>query len=77
MKMTEIVLNIPDNKLPFFIQLARELDFIVIDEKKTSKKLTAKQKKLVEDFRVGLQEVDLHTQGKIKLKTAQQLLNEL
>ena len=75
--MTEIVLNIPDNKLPFFMQLARELDFIIIDEKKTSKKLTAKQKKWVEAFKTGLNEVDLHMQGKIKLKTAQQLLDEL
>ncbi|MFI5195525.1 MAG: hypothetical protein ACHQD8_00410 [Chitinophagales bacterium] len=38
---------------------------------------TAKQKKWVNDFRTALNEVDLHTKGKIKLKTAQQLLDEL
>ena len=31
--MTELTINIPDGKLPFFYLLARELDFVVIDEK--------------------------------------------
>ncbi len=57
--------------------LAKELDFVVVDEKKTGKKLTAKQRKWVEDFKASLNEVELHTQGKIKLKTAQELLDEL
>ena len=75
--MTELIVNIPDSKLPFFMQLAKELDFVVLDEKKTAKKLTIKQKQWVNDFRTALNEVDLHTKGKIKLKTAQQLLDEL
>ncbi len=75
--MTELTLNIPDSKLPFFIQLAKELDFVVVGKKKTAKKLTTKQQKWVDDFRTALDEVDQHTKGKIKLKTAQQLLNEL
>jgi len=75
--MTEIVLNIPDSKLPFFKELAKQLDFAVVGEKKTRKKLTAKQKKWVDDFKEALNEVELHAQGKIKLKTAQQLLDEL
>ena len=49
--MTEIVLNIPDSKLPFFKELAKQLDFAVVGEKKTKKKLTAKQKKWVDDFK--------------------------
>jgi len=75
--MTELIINIPDSKLPFFMLLARELDFVVVDEKKTAKKLSAKQKKWVADFQTSLHEVELHTQGKIKLKTAQEFLNEL
>jgi hypothetical protein len=57
--------------------LAKELDFVVIDEKKSAKKLTAKQKKWVEGFKAALTEVELHSQGKITLKTAEELLNEL
>ncbi len=75
--MTELTVNIPDSKLPFFMLLAKELDFVVVDEKKTAKKLTAKQKKWVEGFKASLNEVDLHTQGKIKLKSAQEFLDEL
>jgi len=75
--MTEVVLRIPDNNLPFFMQLTKELDFVVVDEKKTVKKLSAKQKKWVEGLVAGLKEVRLHQEGKIKLKTAKELLNEL
>jgi hypothetical protein len=75
--MTEITLNIPDSKLPFFMLLANELDFVVINKKKAANKLTSKQKQWIEDFKTSLHEVDLHTQGKIKLKTAQEFLDEL
>jgi hypothetical protein len=75
--MTEVIINIPDSKLSFFMLLIKELDFVVVDKKSTEKKLTAKQKKRVNDLRTALNEVDLHTQGKIQLKTAEQLLDEL
>ncbi len=75
--MTELTINIPDSKLPLFFLLAKELDFVVVDEKKSAKSLTAKQKELINDFKASLSEVDLHLQGKIQLKTAEQLLNEL
>lgn len=74
--MTELTINIPDHKLPFFMMLARELNFVIVDEKKTSKKLTAKQKRWVDDFKTSLDEVELRTQGKIKLQSAEELLNE-
>ena len=40
------------------------------------KKLTAKKRKWVDDFKNSINEVDLHLQGKIKLKTAEQLIGE-
>lgn len=75
--MTELTISIPDSKLPFFYLLAKELDFVVVDEKKTMKKFTAKQRKWLEDFKTSLNEVELHLQGKFKLKTAEQFLDEL
>ena len=75
--MTELTLNIPDEKLPFFILLAKELNVTVIDEKKKRRKLTPGQKEWVGDLQKALHDVDLHMQGKIKLKTAEQLLDEL
>lgn len=75
--MTELKINIPDKRLPFFMLLAEELDFVVVEKKKLEKKLTSKQKKWVDDFKRSLDEVDLHLQGKIKLKSAEEFLNEL
>ena len=49
----------------------------MVNERKAATKLTAKQRKWVENFKASLDEVDLHLHGKIKLKTAEQLLNEL
>jgi hypothetical protein len=75
--MTELTVNIPDSKLPFFIQLAKELDFVVVDKKSTRKKLSAKQQKWVKGLSDALNEVEAHASGKKNLKTAQQLLNQL
>jgi hypothetical protein len=75
--MTQLTINVPDEKLPFFMLLAKELDFVVLDEKKVVSKLSAKQKKWIENFGTALQEAEQHATGNIKLKTAEQLLNEL
>ena len=75
--MTELTISIPDSKLSFFCLLAKELDFVVVDKNKKTKKITTQQKKWIEDFKTSLNEVDLHLQGKIKLKTVEQLLNGL
>lgn len=75
--MTQLILNIPDDKVPFFKQLADELKIDVVVKEKKAKKLSPKQKKWVDDFNKALEEVDLHSRGKIKLKTAQQLIDEL
>lgn len=71
-----IVKNIPENKLGFFIELVKNLGFSV--EKTTvEKKLTKKQQEIITELKDSLNQVDLHLQGKIQLKTADQLLNEL
>ena len=76
MIMKQIVLNIPDNKFQFFLELLSNFDYIKIAESKTPK-LSAKQKEFVEDLKESLKEVELHRQGKIKLQTAREFLNEL
>jgi hypothetical protein len=75
--MTELKVHIPDRKLPFFLLLAEEMGFVVVEKHKTTRKLSTKQKTWVEDLKTALHEVDLHTQGKLQLKSAEQLLNEL
>jgi hypothetical protein len=72
--MKQVVLNIPDNKYTFFMELVKNLDFVRVNEEV---KLTKKQKKFVEGTKNSLEQVEQHIKGKIKLKTAEQLYNEL
>ena len=72
--MKQVVLNIPDNKYNFFMELVKSLDFVRVNEEV---KLTKKQKKFVEGTKNSLEQVEQHLKGKIKLKTADQLYNEL
>lgn len=69
--MQRIVLDIPDNKFQFFIELINNLGF------KEVMRLTKEQQKFIDDLKNSLKEVELHRQGKIKLQNARDFLNEL
>jgi len=72
--MKQVVLNVPDNKYPFFMELVKSLGFVKVpDEAKLSKT----QKEFVEGTKNSLKQVEQHLKGEIKLKTADQLFNEL
>ena len=72
--MKQIVLNIPDNKYPFFMELVKSLSFVKVPDEA---KLTKKQQEFVEGTKKSLEQVEQHLKGKIKLKSADQLLDEL
>jgi hypothetical protein len=72
--MKQIVLNVPDNKYPFFMELVKSLGFVKVSEEL---KLDKKQKEFVEGTKTSLKQVEQHLKGEIKLKTAGQLFNEL
>lgn len=72
--MRQIILNIPDKKYPFFIELIKSLSFVKI-YKET--KLTPKQEEFVEGTKDSLVQVEHHLKGEIQLKSADQLFNEL
>lgn len=72
--MKQIVLDIPDNKYPFFKELIKSLGFVMV---KNEPKLTKKQQKYVNGLKSSIDQVEQHMHGKIKLKTADQLLDEL
>jgi len=72
--MKQVVLNVPDNKYPFFMELLKSLGFVSITEEA---KLGMEQKEFVEGTKNSLDQVEQHLKGKIKLKTADQLFNEL
>ena len=62
--MQRVVIDIPNNKIKFFLELANILGF------KKIKRLSNKQKEFVDDLNDSLDEVEQHTQGKIKLQSA-------
>ncbi len=72
--MKQVVLNVPDNKYPFFMELVKSLGFVKVPEEI---KLDKKQKEFVEGTKNSLEQVEQHLKGEIKLKTADQLYNEL
>ena len=69
--MQRVVIDIPDNKFKFFMELVNNLGF------KKVRKLTIQQQEFIDDTRKSLKQVEQHLKGEIKLKSADQLLNEL
>lgn len=71
--MSQVILNIPDNKVPFFIELVSNLKFvkkIEIDDEPT-------KEQILNNIKTGLEEVKLFKQGKLKTTSAKDFLNEL
>ena len=76
--MTQLILNIKnENKLPFLKELLKRMEFVEVIDSADKKKLTAKEKKILKGLEDAVVQVNLHKQGKIKLKTVQQVLNDL
>lgn len=73
--MSHLILNIKDqSKLTFLMELLNRMEFVEIVE---PKKFTSKEKKILADLDEAVNQVKLHQEGKIKLKTIQEVLDEL
>lgn len=68
----QVLVEIPDNKATFGLEVLRSLAFI-----KKINTIAPEKISLFEDLKEAAKEVKLHKEGKIKLKTAQDLLDEL
>lgn len=68
----KILIDIADNDASFAMKVLKSLSFV-----KKAKPMNASTTQLWEDLKEAAEEVRLHKQGKLKLKTAQDLLNEL
>lgn len=68
----KILLDIPDNEASFGMKVLKSLSFV-----RKAKPMTDASVALWNDLKDAASEVRLHKQGKLKLKTAQDLLNEL
>ncbi|MBY0436395.1 MAG: hypothetical protein K2U26_20050 [Cyclobacteriaceae bacterium] len=70
----KVILDIKENsRIPFFMELIKSLDYIrVVKEVKDEKK-----SQMMADLAEAFHDVKLHEQGKKKLKSAKELLNEI
>lgn len=68
----QVLVEIPDSKAVFGLEVLRNLAFI-----KKAKPMIPENSSLWKDLQEASNEVKLHKQGKIKLKTARELLDEL
>lgn len=68
----KVLIDIPDNKATFGMKVLRSLSFV-----RKAKPISVSTAGLWDDLNEAAEEVRLHKQGKLKLKTAQELLNEL
>ncbi len=68
----QVLVEIPDNIAIFGIKVLKSLAFV-----KKVKPMSKESSMLWEDLKSASSEVIQHKQGKIKLKSAQQLLDEL
>lgn len=68
----KVLIDIPDNEAVFGMKVLKSLSFV-----KKAKPMSVTSAKLWNDLKEAAEQVRLHKQGKIKLKTAQELLDEL
>lgn len=74
--MRQIILEIPDNKFQFVIDLLSHFKFIRF-KKKNLPAPTDHDVQFVKGLKSALDEVELHLQGKKKLKKGKDFLNEI
>jgi len=67
----KVLLDIKDNKAEFVMELLDSLSFVKAEPLSTTKA------QFLKEFKQAANEVSLAKQGKVKLKTAEQLLDEL
>jgi hypothetical protein len=68
----KVLLDIPDKEADFAIKVLNSLSFV-----KKAKTMSSSSIALWEDLKDAAEQVRLHKQGKIQLKTAEELLNAL
>ncbi|MFB9844886.1 hypothetical protein [Mucilaginibacter ginsenosidivorans] len=67
----KVLLDIKDNKAEFVMELLESLSFVKAET------ISAPKARFLKEFKEAVDEVNMAKQGKVKLKTADQLLNEL
>jgi hypothetical protein len=67
----KVILDIPDNKATSLIDVLKSISFLRIETISSSKA------QFLKELKSSIEDVKVAKQGKIKLKSAEQLINEL
>jgi len=67
----KVILDIQDNRVPFFMELINSLDFVQVEDEGDSKEA------IISNIKRGLEEVKLAKKGKLKTTPAKDFLTEL
>lgn len=67
----KVILDIKDDKAEYILEILRNLKNVKI------KPLRSNKEKFIEGFKEAIEEVKLHREGKIKLQSAREFLDEL
>lgn len=67
----QLLLDVKDNKADFVIELLKNLSFV------KTKELTPAKSQILKELKDAVNEVNLAKQGKIKLQTAKEFLDEI
>lgn len=68
----KVLIEIPDNQAIFGMKVLKSLSFV-----RKAKPMTTSAVELWDNLKEAAEQVRLHKLGKLKLKTAQELFNEL
>jgi len=67
----KVLLDIKDNKADFVMELLQNFSFVKTEP------ISASKARFLKEFKQALNEVNLAEEGKIKLKSAEELIDEL
>jgi len=67
----KVILYIPDNRASSLMDVLKSISFVKVES------ISSEKATFLKDLKSSVEEVMLAKQGKIKLKSADQLLNEL
>lgn len=68
----KVLLDIPDNKAAFFLEVLKSFKFV-----KKATPLTDAKASIMQDIREAVEELKLVRQGKLNARNAEDLINEL
>jgi hypothetical protein len=84
----KLVLDVQDNKAAFIVELLQNFPYVTVEKQpsngaKKAKKIDIEEyveptkEEILQGIKTGLEEVKLYQEGKIELRTLQELIDEL